>query len=98
MNEKVLQTLEYYKIIDKLTEKAGSEPGRKMCQNLRPHTDLSVITEAQTQTSDALSRLFRKGSTSFGGNKDLGYTLKSLSIGSTVSIMEYSSRGMLATA
>ncbi len=25
MNEKVLQTLEYYKIIDKLTEKAGSE-------------------------------------------------------------------------
>lgn len=88
MNEKVLQTLEYYKIIDKLTEKAGSEPGRKMCQNLRPHTDLSVITEAQTQTSDALSRLFRKGSTSFGGNKDLGYTLKSLSIGSTVSIME----------
>lgn len=88
MNEKVLQTLEYYKIIDKLTEKAGSEPGRKMCQNLRPHTDLSVITKAQTQTSDALSRLFRKGSTSFGGNKDLGYTLKSLSIGSTVSIME----------
>ncbi len=88
MNEKVLQTLEYYKIIDKLTEKAGSEPGRKMCQNLRPHTDLSVINEAQTQTSDALSRLFRKGSTSFGGNKDLGYTLKSLSIGSTVSIME----------
>lgn len=88
MNEKVLQTLEYYKIIDKLTEKAGSEPGRKMCQDLRPHTDLSVINEAQEQTSDALSRLFRKGSTSFGGNKDLGYTLKSLSIGSTVSIME----------
>ena len=46
MNEKVLQTLEYYKIIDKLTEKAGSEPGRKMCQNLRPHTDLSGINEA----------------------------------------------------
>ncbi len=88
MNEKVLQTLEYYKIIDKLTEKAGSEPGRKMCRDLRPHTDLSVINEAQEQTSDALSRLFRKGSTSFGGNKDLGYTLKSLSIGSTVSIME----------
>lgn len=88
MNEKVLQTLEYYKIINKLADKAGSEPGRKMCQSLRPHTDLSVINEAQTQTSDALSRLFRKGSTSFGGNKDLGYTLKSLSIGSAVSIAE----------
>ena len=88
MNEKVLQTLEYNKIIDRLVEKANSDPGRKLCQDLKPYHDISVINEAQTQTGDALSRLFKKGSTSFGGNKDLGYTLKSLSIGSALSITE----------
>ncbi len=88
MNEKVLQTLEYNKIIDKLAEKASSDLGRQLCQNLKPFTDINVINEAQTQTADALSRLFKKGSTSFGGNKDLGYTLKSLGIGSTLSIVE----------
>lgn len=88
MNEKVLRTLEYNKIITMLTEKASSDPGRKLCMELIPSTDINVITEAQKQTSDALSRLFKKGSTSFGGNKDIGYTLKSLSIGSTLSTAE----------
>ena len=31
MNTKVLTTLEYTKIIDLLTEKADSEPGKKLC-------------------------------------------------------------------
>lgn len=88
MNEKVLRTLEYNKIIAMLTEKASSDPGRKLCMELIPSTDIDVITEAQKQTSDALSRLFKKGSTSFGGNKDIGYTLKSLNIGSTLSTSE----------
>lgn len=88
MNEKVLQTLEYNKIIDMLTEKADSDPGRKLCRGLKPYNDINVINEAQTQTSDALSRLFKKGSTSFGGNKDLGYALKSLEVGGVLSVTE----------
>lgn len=88
MNEKVLRTLEYNKIIDMLTAKATSEPGRKVCFDLKPFTDLDTIEEAQRQTSDALSRLFKKGSTSFGGNKDLSYTLKSLEIGAVLSTAE----------
>lgn len=88
MNEKVLRTLEYNKIINMLEEKASSDLGRRLCQDLRPFTDLDTINEAQRQTSDALSRLFKKGSTSFGGNNDLGYTLKSLSIGSSLSTAE----------
>ncbi len=88
MNEKVLRTLEYNKIIAMLAEKANSEPGKKLCMELKPYTDIALINEAQQQTADALSRLFRKGSTSFGGNKDLGYTLKSLSIGASLSTAE----------
>lgn len=88
MNKKVLQTLEYHKIIAQLTQKADSDPGRKMCEALLPETDLSEIRTAQTETADALSRLFRYGSTSFGGNKDLGFSLKSLEVGSSLSIPE----------
>ena len=88
MNEKVLHTLEYTKIIDLLTEKATSEPGRALCRDLKPSTDLEAIRLAQKQTADALSMLFAKGSTSFGGNKDVSFALKSLTIGSTLSASE----------
>ena len=88
MNTKVLTTLEYNKIIDLLTEKADSEPGKKLCRDLVPSTDLSVIRTAQRETKDALARLFRIGSTSFGSNRDLGFSIRSLEIGSSLSMSE----------
>lgn len=88
MNSKVLRVLEYHKIIDRLTEKASSEPGKRLAAALVPMTDLEEIRTAQIQTSDALGRLFAKGSTSFGSNKDLGMSLKSLEVGSVLSITE----------
>ncbi|MCM1387700.1 MAG: endonuclease MutS2 [Bacillus sp. (in: Bacteria)] len=88
MNSKVLRVLEYHKIIDRLTDKASSAPGRNLCKELVPMTELSEITLAQSQTADALSRLFKKGSTSFGGNSDLGMSIKSLEVGSSLSIPE----------
>ena len=88
MNTKVLTTLEYNKIIDLLTEKADSEPGKKLCRELVPSTDLSAIRTAQRETKDALSRLFRIGSTSFGSNRDLGFSIRSLEIGSSLSMSE----------
>lgn len=88
MNKKVLRILEYHKIIDRLTEKATSEPGKKMAAALLPMTDAEEIQEAQTQTADALSRLFGKGSTSFGSNRDFGMSLRSLEVGSVLSIPE----------
>lgn len=88
MNQKVLNTLEYNKIIQALTEKADSKPGKKLCEALLPMEDLAEIKKAQTETKDALSRLFRIGSTSFGNNHDLAFSLKSLEIGSTLSVSE----------
>lgn len=88
MNAKVLTTLEYTKIIDLLTEKADSEPGKKLCRELVPSTDLSAIRTAQRETKDALARLFRIGSTSFGSNRDLGFSIRSLEIGSSLSMSE----------
>lgn len=88
MNTKVLTTLEYTKIIDLLTEKTDSEPGKKLCRELVPSTDLSAIRTAQRETKDALARLFRIGSTSFGSNRDLGFSIRSLEIGSSLSMSE----------
>ncbi len=88
MNQKVLKTLEYNKIIDILTDKADSEPGKKLCQELTPSTDLEEIRKAQRETKDALARLFKVGSTSFGSNRDLGFSIRSLDVGSSLSISE----------
>lgn len=88
MNRKVLKTLEYTKIIDLLTAKADSEPGKKLCTALVPMTDIKEIRDAQKETADALGRLLRDGSTSFGSNRDLGFSIKSLEIGSSLSAPE----------
>ena len=88
MNEKVLHTLEYDKVINLLVEKADSAPGKKLCAELIPSTDLEEIQKAQQETRDGLTRLFQKGSTSFGGNQDLGFSLRALEIGSSLSIQE----------
>lgn len=88
MNKKVLHTLEYDKIIESLTDKADSEPGKALCRELIPEMDLEKVKQAQRETSDALSRILKYGSTSFGGNKDLGYSIKSLEIGSALSAPE----------
>jgi DNA mismatch repair protein MutS2 len=88
MNEKVLTTLEYTKIIGMLTAKADSLPGKMLCEELLPSTDLEEITKNQTETRDALQRLFKCGGTSFGNNRDLGFSIRSLEIGSVLSMAE----------
>ena len=49
MNQKVLKTLEYYKIIDRLTDCAASEPGKKMCRELTPSSNFNEIVQTQTR-------------------------------------------------
>lgn len=88
MNAKVLRVLEYDKVIRILEAKATSDPGRELCRSLEPMTDLSEIEKAQTETADALTRIFQKGSINFGSNKSLGMCLRSLEIGSTLSMEE----------
>ncbi|MBQ8138412.1 MAG: endonuclease MutS2 [Lachnospiraceae bacterium] len=88
MNTKSLKTLEYDKIINMLEEKADSDPGRELCRNLLPQVQMQEIQKSQQETADAVSRIFKKGSTSFGGNFDLRYAIKSLEVGSTLSASE----------
>ena len=88
MNSRVLKTLEYDKILSLLSEEADSAPGKEQIKTLTPVCDLKQIDEWQTQTADALSRLIKSGRTSFGGNADLRYIVKSLESGSSLSATE----------
>lgn len=88
MNEKVLRTLEFDKIIQLLTTFASSEGGRKLCLNLVPDTDLFMIQERQVHTQDAFSRLLRSGSLSFSGIFDIEGSLKRLEIGGVLNTTE----------
>lgn len=88
MNERVLKTLEFHKIIDELKGYAGSEPGKNMCERLRPSHNLEWIIRSQQETADAFSRLIRDDRISFGANKDIRGSIKSVEIGRTLSISE----------
>ena len=97
MNQKVLKTLEYNKIIHQLTGYAASAPGKLLCQNLLPMSDLHEIVQAQTETSDALTRVRMKGSLSLSGIRDVRDSLKRLEIGSALGIPELLSISSLLT-
>lgn len=88
MNNKALSILEYNKIIDKMSEFATSEPGRKICHALTPMTDIDIIRENLLNTTDASSRIFAGGTISFSGLTDIRPSLKSLEIGSSLGIKE----------
>lgn len=97
MNQKVLRTLEYYKIIEKLTDYAASEPGKKLCRELIPSSDFHEIVQSQTETADAVTRVRQKGNLSFSGVSDIRDSLKRLEIGSSLSIHELLSISALLT-
>lgn len=97
MNQKVLKTLEYNKIIHQLTGYAASAPGKLLCQNLLPMSDFHEIVQAQTETSDALTRVRVKGSLSLSGIRDVRDSLKRLEIGSALGIPELLSISSLLT-
>ena len=98
MNQKALKTLEYTKIIAQLEEFAASEPGKKLCRELVPSTNLEEIRTWQAHTTDAVSRIRMKGSLSFAGTKDVGGSLKRLDIGSSLNIPELLALSSLLTA
>ncbi|MBP5653498.1 MAG: endonuclease MutS2 [Lachnospiraceae bacterium] len=82
MNERALKTLEYFKIVDRLTDLAGSELGKEKCRAIRPIADTEKIRELQKETSDALTRVYRKGSLSFSGIHDIRPSIMRLEVSS----------------
>jgi MutS2 family protein len=88
MNEKALRTLEYNKIIDRLTNLASTGYGKELCAHLLPSSDLDTIRRLQRETTDAQSRILRKGSISFNGIHDIRPSMMRLKVGSALNAAE----------
>ena len=88
MNQKALKTLEFDKIIHILTAHAASEGAKEMCRKLVPYDNINGVERAQRETADALRRVYRKGSVSFGGIRDIRGSLKRLEIGGILGMGE----------
>ena len=88
MNEKALKTLEYDKIIERLTEYASTPLGKEACRKLVPMDDLHEIETAQRETTDALTRILQHGTLSFSGTRDIRDSLLRLKVGAALNILE----------
>lgn len=88
MNEKVLKTLEYNKIIEHLADFACSNEAKQRCLSLHPLTDKAQIEHLQQQANDAITRLFKGGNLSFSGVSSIHDSLKRLEIGGSLNTTE----------
>lgn len=88
MNEKVIGTVEFDKIINLLEKHADSPLGKRYCAELFPMTDREEIGHAQRETSDALTHVLTQGGVSFRGVKDVRESLKRLEIGGILGMGE----------
>ena len=98
MNERALKVLEFNKIVDSLTDYAGSALGKEKCRALKPMNKLDDIREMQKETADALARVYRKGSLSFSGIHDIRASIKRLEISSCLGAGELLHISSLLTA
>ncbi len=81
MKDRTLETLEFDKIIKRLSEMAASEAGRKRCLQVRPSCHLDEVERLQQETAECIKALVKKGSPPLGGVTDLGPVLKRVEAG-----------------
>ena len=95
MNHKVLKTLEFDKIIARLEEKCLTPLGKKEARLLTPLATVYDVRDAQQETEDALSRIYRYGSFSASGARDIRESLARLRVQASLSMPELLSVAML---
>lgn len=97
MNQKALNTLEFYKILSMLESHAGSVEGKRLVRELLPSSDLNTIQQMQEETAAASDRIRLYGTLAFTGVKNVGESLKRLEIASSLSIPELLSISSILT-
>lgn len=88
MDQKILRTMDYPKIIDSLAHLTQTEPGRNLALHLTPNTDLEDVKKLLQATDEAYKVDRLKGSPPFGGIVDIAPSVKRARIGGTLSPSE----------
>jgi len=85
VNERVLRTLEYDKILEQLEGYAASSLAIESIRALRPHNDIDEVKAAQSATREGVTVLRLKGSVPLGGIHDVRPLAKRAKIGGMLS-------------
>ncbi|MFC5648137.1 endonuclease MutS2 [Paenibacillus solisilvae] len=88
MDDKILQTLEYAKIVYKLTQHAATSLGKAAAEAVRPSSDLEEVKRLLQITDEAYKADRLKGSAPFGGVVDIRASVLRSRIGGTLSPSE----------
>ncbi|WP_010272403.1 endonuclease MutS2 [Paenibacillus senegalensis] len=81
MNHKILKTLEFHKILDKLQSFAATSLGKAWATELQPSGDLDEVKRRLTATDEAVKVERIKGAAPFGGIRDVRPSVKRAKIG-----------------
>ncbi|MBB3114343.1 DNA mismatch repair protein MutS2 [Paenibacillus phyllosphaerae] len=88
MDTKILKTLEYAKIVHKLTQHAATSLGKAVAQALQPSSDLEEVKRLLQTTDEAYKADRLKGNAPFGGVVDIRASLLRSKIGGTLNPSE----------
>ena len=85
MQEKSLRVLEFFKILDMLTERAASELGKARCAALVPENDFARIQQLQRETEEAATLIARTGVQPIGAFDDVEAQISRARVGGVLS-------------
>lgn len=88
MNKKALETLEFNKIKEQLISLAVTPGGKNRVSALEPYKNLTLIQEAQIETSESTSLILKFGSLPIGPVGNVGTIAKRLHVSATLSMGE----------
>lgn len=88
MNSRTLRLLEYNRILEMLAELTGSPLTRELVYQLEPMTHLHAISDAQTETTEAVSVILYKGNIPVGEFPDIRPFLKMARKGRVLTMKE----------
>ncbi|GAA4704582.1 endonuclease MutS2 [Brevibacillus fulvus] len=88
MEQRVLKTLEFDKVIQLLTDKASSVLGKEKASELVPFTNIDQARLAQQATTEGATVLRLKGSVPLGGIRDIRSSVQRARLGAMLAPME----------
>jgi DNA mismatch repair protein MutS2 len=88
MEPKILKTLEYHKILNKLSQHAATALGKKRAEEMQPSSDFAHVVKLLKTTDEAVMIERIKGDVPFGGIRDLHASIHRSRIGGILNAQE----------
>ncbi|OGX68079.1 MAG: endonuclease MutS2, partial [Paenibacillus sp. RIFOXYA1_FULL_44_5] len=88
MNEKILSTMEFTKVLHKLAEHAATSMGKQRCMELMPQTDFEKVKILLQATDEAVNMDRLNGAAPFGGVRNITAFIKRAKIGGMLNASE----------